>query len=181
MCHRAVRSIGGRCGPGWHRRPQCYGRSVARPVATSTVVDRDGLLSFIRPRHQSVLGTTRADGSLQLSPVTMGVDPAGTILIASYPERAKSRNLRRRPQATVCVLSDGFTGEWVQVSGAASVVDVPEAVDGLVAYYRSISGEHGDWDEYRQAMIDQGKALIRIVPDRWGPISKGGFPSRLVD
>ncbi len=154
---------------------------MARPVATNTPVDRSDLVAFIRPRHQGVLGTQRADGSVQLSPVTMGVDPEGAILIATYPERAKVRNLRRRPEATVCVLSENFGGEWVQVSGVASVADVPEAVEGLVAYYRSISGEHGDWDEYRQAMIDQGKALIRIIPDRWGPVSKGGFPPRLVD
>jgi len=67
------------------------------------------------------------------------------------------------------------------VYGAATVVEVPEALDGLVVYFRSISGEHSDWDEYRQAMIDQRKALIRIVPDRWGPVSTGGFPARLVD
>ena len=154
---------------------------MARPVATSTAVDRTGLLAFIRPRHQAILATPRADGTPQLSPVTMGVDPEGAILIATYPERAKAHNLRLRPEATVCVLSDGFTGEWVQVSGSATVVDVPEALDGLVVYYRSISGEHADWTEYRQAMVDQHKALIRITPDRWGPISKGGFPPRLVD
>ena len=154
---------------------------MARPVATNTTVDRAGLVAFIRPRHQAILATQRADGTPQLSPVTMGVDPEGAILIATYPERAKARNLRLRPEATVCVLSDGFTGEWVQVYGAATVVDVPEALDGLVVYFRSISGEHSDWDEYRQAMIDQHKALIRIVPDRWGPVSTGGVPARLVD
>ena len=155
--------------------------AMARFAATNAIVDRRGLVAFIRPRHQGVLGTQRADGSLQLSPVTMGVDPEGAILIATYPERAKARNLRRRPLATICVLSENFGDEWVQVSGVASVVDVPDAIDGLVVYFRSISGEHSDWDEYRQAMMDQRKALIRIAPDRWGPISKGGFPSRLVD
>jgi len=154
---------------------------MVRPVATETEVDRAGLVEFIRPRHQAVLATQRADGTPQLSPVTMGVDPEGTVLIATYPERAKARNLRLRPTATVCVLSDTFNGEWVQLSGPATVVDLPEAVDGLVVYFRSISGEHPDWDEYRQAMVDQGKALIRIVPDRWGPISRGGFPPRLAD
>ena len=114
-----------------------------------------------------------------MSPVTMGVDTGGSILVASYPERAKVHNLRVRPQASMCVLSDTFAGEWVQVSGSATVVDIPEAVDGLVAYFRSISGEHPDWGEYRQAMIDQGKVLIRLEPDRWGPISRGGFPPRL--
>ena len=154
---------------------------MARSIASDTVVDRSGLLEFIRPRHNAVLCTERADGSPQLSPVTMGVDPDGTIMVASYPERAKVRNLRRRPFATVCVLSDLFNEAWVQVSGTATVTDLPEAVDGLVAYFRSISGEHPDWDEYRQAMVDQGKVLISLVPDRWGPISKGGFPSRLSD
>jgi PPOX class probable F420-dependent enzyme len=154
---------------------------MARPVATTTVVDRSGLVAFVRPRHQAVLATTRSDGSPQLSPVTMGVDPEGAIVIATYPERAKVRNLRLRPTATVCVLSDSFNGEWVQVTGPATVVDLPEALDGLVIYFRSISGEHPDWDEYRQAMIDQGKVLVRIVPERWGPISRGGFPPRLAD
>ena len=80
----------------------------------------------------------------------------------------------------MCVLSDRFNDEWVQVSGSVTVVDLPEAVEGLVTYFRSISGEHSDWDEYRRAMIDQGKVLIRLVPETWGPISRGGFPPRLV-
>ncbi len=149
---------------------------MARPLATDTPVDRSELLAFIRPRHHGILATVRADGSPQLSPVTMGVDPEGSIVVASYPGRIKVRNLRRRPTASVCVLSDDFGGEWVQVSGPAEVVDLPEAVEGLVTYFRSISGEHPDWDEYRQAMVDQGKVLIRIVPERWGPVSRGGFP-----
>jgi len=154
---------------------------MARTIATETRVDRAGLEDFIRPRHHAVLSTERADGTTQLSPVTMGVDANGTILVASYPERAKIRNLRRRPSASVCVLSDDFGGEWIQVSGTATVVDLPQAVEGLVTYFRSISGEHPDWSEYRQAMVDQGKVLISLVPERWGPISRGGFPPRLAD
>src|ERR1700722_7696618 len=130
------------------------------------------------PRH---LSTQRSDGSQQRSPVTMGVDPDGLMLVASYPERAKVRNVRRRGHAALCVLSDGFNGPWVQVSGPATVVDLPEAIEGLVTYFRSISGEHPDWDEYRQARIEQGKVLIRLVPEEWGPISTGGFPPRLAD
>lgn len=116
-----------------------------------------------------------------MSPVTMGVGPDGTVLVASYPERAKVRNLRLHDQVALCVLSDDFGGEWVQVSGTATVVDLPEAIEGLVTYFRSISGEHSNWDEYRQAMIDQGKVLIRVALESWGPISKGGFPLRLAD
>jgi PPOX class probable F420-dependent enzyme len=154
---------------------------MARTIAIDTPVDRAGLDEFIRSRHHAILSTQRGDGTPQMSPVTMGVDPAGTLLIASYPERAKVLNLRQRPEVYVCVLSDDFSGEWVQLSGTGTVVDLPEALDGLVTYFRSISGEHPDWSEYRQAMMNQGKVLIKILPVTWGPISRGGFPPRLAD
>jgi hypothetical protein len=82
---------------------------------------------------------------------------------------------------SVCVVSDEWNGPWVQVDGTAEVIDLPEAVEPLVDYYRSISGEHPDWDEYREAMRQQGKCLIRITIDRWGPIATGGFPPELAD
>ena len=152
---------------------------MSRTIATSTTVDLDGLLEFVRPRHRMLLITQRSDGSPQASPVTGGVDDSGRLVIASYPERAKSRNARRRPQVSVVVLSDDFNDAWVQVDGTCEVLDVPEALDGFVEYFRNISGEHSDWDEYRQAMIDQGKCLLRITPVRWSPVSTGGFPARL--
>ena len=154
---------------------------MARTVARDVEVDREDLLAFVRPRHKGVLVTTRNDGMPQLSPVTMGVDPDGRVVVSSYPERAKVVNLRRRPQASVLVLSDEFNGEWVQVDGTAEVLDLPDALEPLVEYFRTISGEHPDWDEYRRAMVEQGKVLLRISIDRWGPISRGGFPARLVE
>ena len=148
---------------------------MARPIATTTEVDREGMIEFARPRHKAVLITRRADGSLQTSPVSAGVDE-GRIVIATYPDRAKAVNLRRNPAATVMVQSDDFNGPWMQIDGTAEVIDLPDSVEPLVGYFRSISGEHSDWDEYRQAMIDQGKSLIRVTPQRWGPIATGGFP-----
>ena len=152
---------------------------MARTVATSTTVGREELLEFLRPRHHAILMTTRRDGRPQASPNTCGVDAEGRIVISTYPERAKAANIRRDPRVSVCVLSDGFTGAWVQVDGVAEVLDLPESVEPLVEYFRVISGEHADWDEYRQAMRDQGKSLIRITIERWGPIATGGFPARL--
>lgn len=149
---------------------------MARTLATATTVALPELLEFIRPRHRMVLTTFRADGSLQSSPVTGGVDAEGRIVIASYPQRAKSANIRQRPRASVVVLSDEFNGPYVQIDGGAEVVDLPEAVEGLVEYFRSVAGEHPDWDEYRQAMVDQRKCLIRVIPQRWGPVATGGFP-----
>jgi len=155
---------------------------VARKIATSTPVSPAELTEFIKTRHRAVVITTRTDGGPQASPVTCGVDEAGRIVIATYPERAKARNARRDPEhVSVLFLSDDFNGPWVQVDGTAEVLDVPEAVDALVDYYRSIAGEHPDWAEYRAAMVAQGKSLLRITPVRWGPVATGGFPARLAD
>lgn len=150
-------------------------------IATNTRVDLDGLLEFVRPRHRAVLLTRRADGSPQGSPLSCGVDPAGRIVMSTYPERAKTVNARRDPAVSVIVLSEEWNGPWVQVDGEAEVIDAPESVEPLVEYFRSISGEHPDWDEYRAAMVKQGKSIIRVTPRRWGPVATGGFPARLVE
>ncbi len=152
---------------------------MARSIATNVTVDLEGLLGFVRPRHQMVLITTRSDGRPQASPVTGGVDEQGRIVISSYPERAKSVNARRDPRVSVVVLSDDFGGAWVQVDGDCEVIDPPESVEPLVDYFRCISGDHPDWDEYRQAMRDQRKSLLRVTPTRWGPVATGGFPPGL--
>ncbi|MGJ6966628.1 PPOX class F420-dependent oxidoreductase [Streptosporangium sp. G11] len=148
-------------------------------IATNEVVSRDRLLDFLRDRHRALVITARRDGRPQASPVTCGVDAEGRIVISTYPERAKASNARRDSQVSVVVLSDDFDGPWVQVDGTAEVLDLPEALEPLVDYYRSISGEHPDWDEYREAMTRQGKSLLRVTPERWGPIATGGFPARL--
>jgi len=152
---------------------------MPRSIATNTKVDLEGLLEFVRPRHHMLLITTRADGTPQASPVSGGVDPEGRIVISSYPQRAKSTNVERNPRTSVLVLSDDWNGAWVQVDGEGEVIQLPDAVEPLVDYYRSISGEHPDWDEYREAMRTQGKCLIRITPTRWSPIATGGFPAHL--
>ncbi|MCG8917125.1 PPOX class F420-dependent oxidoreductase [Actinokineospora sp. PR83] len=148
-------------------------------TATAHKPDRSELIDFLRRRTKCVLATTRADGRPQLSPVTYGVDAEGRIVVSTYPERVKARNTRRTPTASLCALSDDWDGPYVQVDGTAEVLDLPEALEPLVDYFRSISGEHPDWDEYRAAMTRQGKCLIRITITRWGPIATGGFPPRL--
>ncbi len=150
-------------------------------IATADRVDRDALLDFLRPRHQAVLLTRRRSGGPQLSPVTCGLDAEGRIVVSTYPQRAKVANARRVPDVSLCVLSPEWDGAWVQVDGGAEVLDLPEALEPLVEYYRSISGEHPDWDEYRAAMTRQGKALLRITVTDWGPVATGGFPAAAVD
>ncbi|MEU6733530.1 PPOX class F420-dependent oxidoreductase [Streptomyces physcomitrii] len=150
-------------------------------TASNTRVDLNGLLDFVRPRHRALLITRRADGSPQASPLTAGVDDAGRVVMSTYPERAKTRNARRDSAVSVVVLSDDWNGPWVQIDGEAEVLDAPDSVEPLVEYFRNISGEHPDWDEYRAAMLRQGKSLIRVTPRRWGPLATGGFPARLVE
>ncbi len=154
---------------------------MARTIATAARVDREALLDFVRPRHRMVLVTERADGRPLLSPVTGGVDAEGRIVISTYPERAKATNARTQPRASVLVMSDEWGGPVVQVDGTPEILDLPEALDPLADYYRAISGEHPDWDEYREAMVAQGKSLIRVTIDSWGPVNTGGFPARLAD
>jgi PPOX class probable F420-dependent enzyme len=148
-------------------------------TATADRVERDALLDFLRSRHKALLLTHRGDGSAQLSPVSCGVDDQGRVVVSTYPQRAKAVNARRDPRVSLCVLSDDFDGAWVQVDGRAEVLDLPDALEPLVDYYRAISGEHPDWDEYRAAMQRQGKALLRVTIERWGPIATGGFPPGL--
>ncbi len=150
-------------------------------TATADRVDRDALLEFLRPRHQAVLLTRRRDGGAQMSPVTCGVDDEGRVVVSTYPQRAKVANARRDPAVSMCVLSSDWNGAWVQADGRAEVLDLPEALEPLVEYYRSISGEHPDWGEYRSAMLRQGKSLIRIMITGWGPIATGGFPPAAID
>ncbi|MGI5152635.1 PPOX class F420-dependent oxidoreductase [Plantactinospora sp. CA-294935] len=154
---------------------------MTRSIATNTRVDRAELLDFLRPRHRAILMTTRPDGRPQSSPVTCGVDAEGRIVVSTYPERAKATNARRDPRVSACVLSDDWNGPWVQVDGTAEVLDLPESLEPLVEYFRCISGEHPDWDEYREAMRRQDKSLIRVTIDSWGPVATGGFPARLAD
>jgi PPOX class probable F420-dependent enzyme len=149
---------------------------VSGRIATEDHVDADALAEFINDRHRAILVTTRADGRPQVSPVTCGLDAEGRIVVSSYPSRAKARNAKHNPVVSVCVLSDDWDGPWVQVDGTAEVLDLPDALEPLVDYYRVIAGEHPDWDEYREAMRRQGKCLIRITIDSWGPIATGGFP-----
>ncbi|SNS73655.1 PPOX class probable F420-dependent enzyme [Asanoa hainanensis] len=148
-------------------------------IATADRVGRAELIEFVRTRHRLTLVTFRRDGRPQLSPVSGGVDEAGRIVISTYPDRAKAVNLRRNPAASVLVHSDDWNDPYVQVDGTAEVLDMPstETEDALVEYFRCIAGEHPDWSEYREAMRRQGKSLLRVTIDSWGPIATGGFPA----
>ena len=126
-------------------------------------------LAFGRRNPRAVLATMKRDGTPQLSPVLVGVDSQDRLVVSTRDTAVKIANVRRDPRAWLCVLNEGFFGDWAQLSGDVEVISLPEAMEPLVEYYRSISGEHPDWDDYRAAMIKQGRCLIRITPTKAGP------------
>ncbi len=136
-------------------------------------MDADKALEFIRRNHRAVLATSRSDGGTQLSPVTAGVAEDRVVEISTRETAIKTKNLRARPRASLVVFTDAFFGDWVQVEGPVEVVSLPEAMEGLVAYYRQISGEHPNWDEYREAMISDRRVLVRMRVERAGPDRSG--------
>jgi PPOX class probable F420-dependent enzyme len=136
-------------------------------------VTADEVRDFIRTHHRGVLATSRRDGGTQMSPVLVGVDDDGTLMISTREGAMKTVNVRRLGRAAVCVFEDAFFGQWVQAEGAATVESVPAAMEALVRYYRLIAGEHPDWDDYRAAMLRDKRVLIRIRIDRAGPLKAG--------
>jgi PPOX class probable F420-dependent enzyme len=132
-------------------------------------MDVETALAFLRDNHRAVLATPRADGAPQLSPIVASVDADGMVAISSRETAVKVKNLRRDPRASLCVLNDGFFGEWVQIDGTATILSLPDAMEPLVEYYRSLSGEHPDWADYRAAMERDRRVVILIRPERAGP------------
>jgi PPOX class probable F420-dependent enzyme len=133
----------------------------------------DNALDFLRANHRAVIATTRADGSTQMSPITAGVDAEGRIVVSSRETAYKVRQLRALPYAAICAFTDGFFGDWVQVEGPVEILSLPDAMEPLVSYYRDISGEHPDWDDYRAAMVRDSRVLLRLSVERAGPTLHG--------
>ena len=136
-------------------------------------IDVPTALTFLRTNHRAVLATSRSDGKPQLSPIVATVDPDGLIAISSRETAVKVKNIRRDPYVSLCVISDGFYGEWMQIEGPATILSLPDALEPLVEYYRTLSGEHPDWDEYRAAMKRDVRVLILVRPERAGPNVSG--------
>ena len=139
---------------------------VQHPGGSQTVrMDLQEALDFVRTHDRTVLSTRRKDGRPQMSLVNSGLVD-GAVCISSRAPLAKVRNIRRDPEVSVLIFTEAFFGSWVQIDGRAEIVDQPEALDLLVTVYRTIAGEHPDWDDYRAAMIRDERVVIRIHPER---------------
>lgn len=136
-------------------------------------MDLDQARDFLHRHHRAVLATNHPSGRLQLTPVSVGVDEQGRAVVSTRETARKTRNVARDPRVSLCVMTDAFFGEWMQVDGEAEIVHLPEAMELLVDYYRRISGEHPDWDDYRRAMQRERRVLLRIRLSRAGPDHHG--------
>jgi PPOX class probable F420-dependent enzyme len=136
-------------------------------------MDLDDARDFLREHHRAVMQTTREDGSPQLSPVLVAVDGEGRAIVSTRETSVKVTNLTREPRTSLCVVTDEFFGPWVRIDGRAEIVSLPDALEPLVDYYRRVAVEHDDWDEYRRAMIDERRVLIRIHLEAAGPDVSG--------
>jgi PPOX class probable F420-dependent enzyme len=130
----------------------------------------DAARDFVREHHRAVMATRRADGTPQMSIVAANVDADGRVIVSTRETAVKTKNLRRDPHVSFCILpEDGWSGQWIQVDGTATVLSLPEAMEPLVEYYRSTAGEHPDWDDYRAAMERERRVLVRVDLERAGP------------
>jgi PPOX class probable F420-dependent enzyme len=136
-------------------------------------MDLDAARDFLRNNHRAVMTTRRANGDPQLSPVVCGIDAGGRVTVSTRETALKVKNLRRDSRVSMCVLNDGFFGDWIQVDGIAEIVSLPDAMELLVEYYRSLAGEHPDWDDYRASMEREKRVLVRIDLERAGPDRSG--------
>jgi PPOX class probable F420-dependent enzyme len=132
-------------------------------------MDVEPARQFIREHHQAVMLTFRRTGAPQLSPIAAHVDADGFVVVSSRETAMKVKNLRRDPRVSLCVMDDRFYGDWIQVDGTAAIVSLPDAMEPLVEYYRSLRGEHPDWDDYRAAMEREQRVIVRIEITGAGP------------
>jgi PPOX class probable F420-dependent enzyme len=136
-------------------------------------MDLEKAREFVRQHSNTVLATSRLNGRPQLSPVNTAIDDAGFAVISSRETAVKTRNIRRDPRVSLCVMNEAFYGEWVVLDGTAEVVSLPDAMELLVDYYRRLSGEHPDWDDYRAAMVRDQRVILKVTIERAGPDVSG--------
>ena len=136
-------------------------------------MDATAALDFFRRHHRAVMATTRADGTTQMSPITVGVDDDDKVVVSTRETAYKVRHIRALPYAAICGTTDAFFGEWVQVEGPVEIVSLPDALEPLVEYYRAIRGDHPDWEDYRATMVRESRVLLRLTVERAGPDVSG--------
>jgi PPOX class probable F420-dependent enzyme len=136
-------------------------------------MDAENARNFITNNHHAVMATFRKDGRPAMSPMSAALDADGKVVVSTRQTAMKVKHLRRDPRVALTVFTDRFVGPWVQVEGQAEIVELPKAMDLLVAYYRAVAGEHPDWADYRAAMEREQRVIVRFAIERAGPEVQG--------
>lgn len=131
-------------------------------------MDHAAALDYVRSNDRAVILTTRANGEPAMAPVTVAVVD-GQVTMSTRETAYKVGHLRRDPQTSLCVFPEKWLGRWVQLNCRATIVSLPDAMETLVEYYRTLRGEHPDWDDYRRAMRDDQRCIVRFEILSAGP------------
>jgi len=127
---------------------------------------------FLQENHRACIAVRQKDGWPQMTLVTPGIDPEGRVIITSRGTTYKLKHLRRDPRVSMLIFGEQYSeSKFVQIHGTAEIIDLPDAMDMLIYWYRQLRGEHKNWDEYRKQMVDQKRAIIRVKIDKVGPQS----------
>lgn len=127
---------------------------------------------FIKDNHRACIAVRQKDGWPQMTLVTPGIDAEGRVILTSRGTTYKVKHLRRDPKVSMLIFGEQFSGsKFVQIHGSAEVVDLPQAMDGLIDWHESVRGEHKNWEDYKQQVTDEKRVLIRINIEKVGPQS----------
>ena len=127
---------------------------------------------FLRANHRACIAVHQRDGWPQMTFVSPGIDASGRVIITSRGTTYKIKHVRRDPRVSLLVFGEQYSGsKFVQIHGTAEIIELPEAMDTLIYWYKQVRGEHKSWDEYREKMKAEKRVIIRVTIEKAGPQS----------
>ena len=125
---------------------------------------------FLQQNHRACIAVRQIDGWPQMTLVTPAIDPQGRVIITSRGTTYKVKHVRRDPRVSMLVFGEQYSGsKFVQIHGTAEIIDLPQAMDTLIYWYRQVRGEHKNWDVYKNQMADEKRVIIRVNIEKVGP------------
>jgi PPOX class probable F420-dependent enzyme len=133
-------------------------------------VDIPDAQRFLQQNHRACIAVRQKDGWPQMTFVSPGIDAEGRVIITSRSRTYKVKHLRRDPRVSLLVFGEQYSGsKFVQIHGRAEIIELPDAMDTLVYWYKQVRGEHKSWDDYKRQMADEKRVIIRVTIEKVGP------------
>jgi len=125
---------------------------------------------FLQQNHRAGIAVRQKDDWPQMTFVSPGIDADGRVIITSRGRTYKVKHLRRDPRVSLLVFGEQYSGsKFVQIYGRAEIIELPDAMEALIYWYKQVRGEHKDWEEYKNQMVDEKRVIIRVVIEKVGP------------